>query len=174
VRPTRTVLLAVGAVAVAASAAVVIVNRRSDVAPTRPAAAIRTQLPGLTPPTGDPTLAGIDHQRPKTGGITLVKGPFDDRFTWSGAKVAAGAVTGQLRITSDVSDVLEVQVVAGFYDAAGSYLGLGRYTYHLDEEKIAPHSGLPSEILRFSVTAPPAVRSRAVAAAIGVPVLVNE
>jgi hypothetical protein len=106
----------------------------------------------------------------------MVPGPFDDRFTLAGLRVGHGAVSGRLLITSDVSDVLELQVLAGFYDAGGVFLGSGRATNHLDEatEDSATTDGPPSELEEFRIEAPARYAARVVSAAVGVPVLVNE
>ena len=138
-----------------------------------PASAARTALPGLTPATGEPTLPGFDTARPAVGTIARVSGPFDDRYSWSELRLGAGRLSGVLTVTSDVSDLLELEVVVGFYDAHGALLGLRRavrhHTMHEDTE-----SGVPEESQRVVVDAPHRFRRLAVAAAIGVPVLVNE
>lgn len=137
-----------------------------------PATAARTSFPGLKAATGEPQLAGIRSAHPRPGTVGTVPGPFDDRFDLGALRVRDGVVVGSLHITSDVSDVLELQVLAGFYDARGHFLGTGRFVHHLTEEK--QHDGPPSEEERFTITAPERFRDRASAAVIGVPVLVNE
>jgi hypothetical protein len=147
----------------------------SDESSVDPATVARTDLPGLEPATGEPELAGIDTASPAPGEVVQVTGPFDDRFTTDHLTVADGAVSGRLLITSDVSDVLELQVLAGFYDEHGTFLGTGRVVYHLDEG--ADHSedaGPPSELQEFHIVAPRRYADQVAAATIGVPVLVNE
>lgn len=142
------------------------------VQPPNPASALKTEFPGLEHATGEPQLPGIRTADPEPGAVATVAGPFDDRFTLSELDLGADAVTGRLHITSDVSDLLELQVLAGFYDARGRLLGTGRFVHHDLEER--QHSGPPSELERFSVTIPPRLRDRVASAAVGVPVLVNE
>ena len=79
---------------------------------------------------------------------------------------------GVLRVTSDVSDLLELQVLVAYYDRAGHLLGVRRSTHHATEGH--DHTGPPSEVERFAVTAPPRFRDDVRSAAVGVPVLVNE
>jgi hypothetical protein len=140
-----------------------------------PATVARTDLPGLEPASGEPLLPGIADADPRRGTVDVVPGPFDDRFTLGRLQVAHGAVSGRLRVTSDVSDVLELQVLVGFYDAHGGFLGTGRATYHLDEAtEDVEHEGTPSELESFRVVAPSRYADRVAAAVVGVPVLVNE
>jgi hypothetical protein len=134
---------------------------------------VQTSFPGLPAPTGEPELAGIVSAAPATGTVAWVDGPFDDRFTTSGLSFDGSAVSGSLLITSDVSDILELQVLAGFYDADGHYLGEARFTHHLDEGTHAD-SGPPSESAAFRIRVPRKFAKRAESAAVGVPVLVNE
>lgn len=145
-----------------------------DAAPVvDPATAARTSFPGLTPATGEPTLPGLRSATPRPGAVDRLAGPFDDRFTWQRLRLEPGAVTGAVDVTSDVSDILELQVVAGFYDRDGRFLGLGRFTHHLVEES-HHDSGPPSEEERFHISAPARIRDRVASASVGVPVLVNE
>ncbi len=134
--------------------------------PDRSTAAVTT-LPGRIAPTGDTVLPGFATAHPVPGGVTRVAGPFDDRFTVSSTRLRRGAVAGVLTVTSDVSEVIDLQVMVGFYDARGTLLGTGTWEKHGEGAR-------PDEVVRYFVTAPAAYRDRAVAAAIGVPVLVNE
>jgi hypothetical protein len=131
---------------------------------------VQTSFAGLPTPTGDPELDGLDSAQPAPGKVTWVKGPFDDRFRISDARFDGSALRGELDITSDVSTLLELQVLAGFYDAGGHYLGEGRWTLHSDDHDL----GHPDESVDFVVRVPAAYAGKAVAAAAGVPVLVNE
>jgi hypothetical protein len=83
------------------------------------------------------------------------------------------AATGAVRITSDVSDLLELQVLAGFYDDQGTLLGTARFVHHLGSEG-HNHAGPPEEREEFSIPVPADFQARAVSASVGVPVLVNE
>ena len=134
---------------------------------------VQTSFPGLAAPTGEPSLDGLTSASPAPGTVAWVKGTFDDRFTTSGLRFDGTAVHGTLTITSDVSDILELQVLAGFFDADGHYLGEGRFTHHLVEGEHS-HAGPPSEKESFTIRVPGKYAGQARAAAVGVPVLVNE
>lgn len=142
-----------------------------------PMAAARTELPGVTVARGEPRLAALRSAAPQPGTVGTVPGPFDDRLAWQGLRLEDGAVRGALTVTSDVSDLLELQVLAGFYDDRGRFLGTARWTYHLDESEHGTghdHAGPPQERRELDVRAPARFRDRVAAAAVGVPVLVNE
>ncbi len=55
-------------------------------------------------------------------------------------------------------------------------MGTGRFVYHLDEgdPTAEAYSGPPSERQSFTIAVPVEAQGRAVAAVVGVPVLVNE
>jgi hypothetical protein len=138
-----------------------------------PMSAARTALPNLEHASGEPMLPGLRNARPAPGEVAIVRGPFDDRFRLRDLAMARRAVTGSLAVTSDVSDLLELQVLAGFYDADGRLLGTARFTHHLVDDG-HDHAGPPQELERFRIPVPRRLRRDTVAAAIGVPVLVNE
>lgn len=142
--------------------------------PASNAGAARTELPGLAAPTGEPDLPSLQGLHPQPGQVVRAAGPFDDRFVVEGLTFDGHAVTGRVRVTSDVSDLLELQVLAGFYDAGGHWLGTARFEQHADGETGHQHAGPPSETQAFSVAAPADLAGTAVSAAVGVPVLVNE
>ncbi len=146
----------------------------SDSSTTTPPQVMVTNFPDLPAPTGEPDLPGIASGAPRgADAVGRIAGPFDDRFQWGRVTFDGRRITGSLEVTSDVSDVLELQVLAGFYDAAGALIGRNRFTYHLDEE--AHHAdGPPSEHEAFAIVVPKKLRGQAVSAAVGVPVLVNE
>lgn len=125
------------------------------------------------PPTGDPDLPGFATADPVPGTVARVAGPFDDRFVLHDVRLGRSAVTGELEVTSDVSDILELQVVVAFYDSTGTRTGQERYTYHLDEGS-DPQARPTRPGHAFAVTIPPAIREGVTSAAVGVPVLVNE
>lgn len=131
---------------------------------------VQTSFAGLPTPSGDPELDGIASAHPAPGAAVWVKGPFDDRFEVTGARFDGSALRGEIDVTSDVSTLLELQVLAGFYDTEGHYLGEGRWTLHSDDHDL----GHPDETVDFVVRVPAAYAGKAVAAAAGVPVLVNE
>lgn len=134
---------------------------------------VRTSLPGLTPASGEPTLPGFDTARPAVGTVARVAGPFDDRFAWSHLQLASGRLSGDLTVTSDVSELLELEVLVGFYDATGRLLQVSRAVTHTSLHQ-QPASDVPDESQRVVVDIPQDLRRSAVAAAVGVPVLVNE
>ena len=144
----------------------------SHQAPAAEPSAARTSFAGLAPAAGEPTLPGLGSAAPAPGRVGRVAGPFDDRFTLSGLRLSDGRVTGRLRVTSDVSDLLELQVLVAYYDRTGALLGVRRSTHHATDEHA--HTGPPSEVERFAVTAPARFRDEVRSAAVGVPVLVNE
>ena len=167
-------MLAVAAVAllVLGAAVALLLGGRGE--PADPQAAARTSFPGLTPATGEPTLPGLATASPAPGSVAQVPGPFDDRFRLQGLVFDGRAVTGTVAVTSDVSDLLELEVLAGFYDRDGTLVGTAREVHHLDESTAAPdHEGPPDEDYAFEIGVPAEVEG-AVAAAVGVPVLVNE
>ncbi|MEL4356782.1 MULTISPECIES: hypothetical protein [unclassified Luteococcus] len=153
--------------------------------PPDPSSAVATSLPGLATPTGDPTLASMEGLAPKPGSVVQAKGPFDNRFTLSKLKLADGNLTGAVTVTSDVSELLELQVLAGFHDADGKLLGTARFTHHLDgahdhaaEEHDHAASGPATpnyfHTTDFTIAVPKELADKAVSASVGVPVLVNE
>ncbi|KFF58858.1 hypothetical protein JF66_15415 [Cryobacterium sp. MLB-32] len=160
------VLLGVGAFALTAPAT----EAAND---SRAGAAVQTSFPGLQAPDSEPQLAGLDGLHPAAGQVVWVSGPFDDRFSLDDTSFDGTAVTGNVRVTSDVSAVLELEVVAGFYDVGGDFLGTARFVHHLVETDAGQES-IPEERITFAVTVPAAFAGRAAAAAVGVPVLVNE
>ena len=139
-----------------------------------PARAARTSFPGLPAPTADATLDGLESAAPPPGSVVRVPGPFDERIRLTGLRLEEGAVTGAVTVTSDVSELLDLEVLAGFYDRDGTLLATGRHVEHLDESAGHPEDGPPALTHPFRVPVPAAIRGRVVGAAVGVPVLVNE
>lgn len=174
---SRTALLIASALAVGAVVgATWAVTTGPDAAVTAipdPGAAAVTAMPDLPAAKGDPDLPGLATARPAAGTVARLTGPFDDRFVLHDVTLGRTAVTGEVEVTSDVSDILELQVLAGFYDADGTLVGQGRYTHHLDEDTHSD-TGPPEERERFRVAIPADLRDVVRSAAIGVPVLVNE
>jgi hypothetical protein len=118
-------------------------------------------------------LPSLTRARPAPGRVVLAKGPFDDRFAVTRLRLDEARVSGVLTVTSDVSDLLALQVLVGFYDRGGRLLGTNRYVRSADEHHDS-HAGPPSQVTRFSVAVPRGLRDDVVSAAVGVPVLVNE
>lgn len=135
----------------------------------RRAFAVQTELPGLSGSPGpDVVSAALSELRPTAGQVDRVVGPFDDRISMTGVVLRHGVVSGTLTVTSDVSEVIELQVLVGFYDAGGNYLGKATY------EKHGENAGDVNERLPFRVVAPAHLADAVSSAAVGVPVLVNE
>ena len=136
------------------------------------AGAARTTFPGLVAPSGQPELESIGKAHPRPGEVVQAAGPFDDRFLLENLAFDGAAVSGAVRVTSDVSAVLELEVVAGFYDDKGALLGTGRFVHHLVDD--GSHSVAPEELVTFTIAVPSGIAVPAVSVALGVPVLVNE
>ena len=134
--------------------------------PDRTAAAV-ISLPDRVAPAGDAILPGIATSHPAPGTVLQVGGPFVGRFRVSALRLDGGVVSGVLTVTSDVSEVIDLQVQVGFYDTAGAFLGTATYEKHGEGAR-------PDEVVHFTVAAPTAARARVASAAMGVPVLVNE
>ncbi|CAN5116690.1 hypothetical protein BH09ACT2_BH09ACT2_11760 [soil metagenome] len=175
-RPIVAIALAAAAVLVAGSIAVgVAVMARTDAATPSPTDAVKTTLPGLVAASGAPELASIRLLHPRPGEVGQAAGPFDERFTVDDLAFDGKAVSGALRVTSDVSAVLDLEIIAGFYDAGGSVIGSARFVYHAtDDGPVDPVTGTPVESIPFRVAVPTELAGRAVSTSIGVPVLVNE
>lgn len=168
------VVVAIVVAVVLASTGAWLIYRSTD-RETNPQTAAQTTFPDLTPAAGAPTLASLADLHPEPGTVVEASGPFDDRFHFQRLSFDGTTVTGTTTITSDVSEVLELEAVAGFYDRNGALVGTARDVYHLDESAHQPaDEGVPEESYPFSITVPGELRGRAVAAAVGVPILVNE
>ncbi|SDS74811.1 hypothetical protein SAMN04488543_2308 [Friedmanniella luteola] len=142
--------------------------------PADPAAAARTSFPGLPAPSAEPTLASLDTLAPAPGTVVAAPGPFDDRYRLTGLRLTRDEVVGAVEITSDVSATLDLEVLAGFYDRDGRLLGTARHVQHADEHGAEHPEGRPPVTHPFAIGVPAGVADRVVAAAVGVPVLVNE
>ena len=176
-RRSRILLFAALAAATLAVLAVVVLGGRASAPESggsaTPAAAAKTTFPGLAAAEGEPDLNGLRTVRPSRGQVLQVTGPFDDRFVLESLAFDGQAATGAVRITSDVSDLLELQILAGFYDDRGNLLGTARFVHHLGSEGHG-HTGLAEEGEEFSIPVPDDLEAPAVSAAVGIPVLVNE
>ena len=171
-------LLALTALAICALAAAFLAVRTGGqpAAATDPAAAARTSFPDLQPAAGEPELPSLASLHPVPGTAVPASGPFDDRLVLSDLTYDGDAVRGSVQVTSDVSDILDLQALAGLYDAQGRLVGTARFDHHLDESATEheEHAGPPAELEPFVIPVPAELRGTAVAAAVGVPVLVNE
>jgi hypothetical protein len=141
--------------------------------PVAPATAI-TSFPGPSAAGADvPRLASLDGGAPEAGTVGQASGPFDDRFVLRNLAFDGSEVSGTVLVTSDVSALIELEVVAGFYDASGALLGEGDFVLH-EGEYAHVHDGVPGGGEAFEVDVPEVLLGRAVSAAVGIPVLVNE
>jgi hypothetical protein len=139
-----------------------------------PAATAVTSFPDLVVADSDtPSLASLASADPRAGTVAQASGPFDDRFVLHDLALSDSAVTGSIEVTSDVSEVIELEVIAGFFGADGALLGENSFVLHADGEEHS-HAGPPEEEHEFAVPVPAPLAGKAVSAAVGVPVLVNE
>ena len=145
----------------------------ADANPAPAAAVVMTEFPGLVAASGAPEVPSMATMHPLAGSVVEAPGPFDERFEFESLAFDGATVTGAVLITSDVSDLLELEVVAGFYDAAGALIGTDRFVHHLGDEG---HStgGSPVEVEDFAVAVPAELAGSVASVAVGVPVLVNE
>ncbi len=174
-RPKRLVLATVIAVLVAATVVAVTWSIvRSEPGSTDPQTAARTTFADLEPASESPTLGSLDDLHPAPGQIVQAAGPFDDRFRFEKLRFTGSKLTGAVMVTSDVSDLLDLETVAGFYDRDGTLIGTARDSYHLDETTAGHGDGPPDENHPFSIAVPHEIRGRAESVAVGVLVLVNE
>ncbi|MFX0578284.1 hypothetical protein [Nocardia nepalensis] len=126
--------------------------------------------PSLTPKTTEAPAASI---AAAPGEVRLTPGPFTDRVRLTGTRLAGSTVHGTLAITTDVSDVLALEVRAAFYDAAGRLIGTGLFE-HADEEPYGGGRHVPhNDGIDFTITSAPADVPVS-AAVLSIPVLVNE
>ncbi|MFG2143895.1 hypothetical protein ACGFRG_06795 [Streptomyces sp. NPDC048696] len=130
-------------------------------------------------PSPAATLAKV----PAKGEVILEQGPFTDRVRVTALKITdKPSVTGHFAITSDVSDVLALELRAAFYDERGRLVGTGSFQYAEEGEAgeaahgSAGHSGPRAEGAGIDFTATPKtpLTGAPASAVLSVPVLVNE
>ncbi|MFE7711069.1 hypothetical protein ACFU6I_36065 [Streptomyces sp. NPDC057486] len=148
----------------------------------RTAAALPTAAPpatSLPAPRTAPAPVPMLSTPPQRGKVRVEEGPFTDRVHLNRlALTGTPAVTGHLAITSDVSDVIALELRAAFYSADGRLLGTGTFEYAEEheagghgnghEERRAAGAGIDFTIPARKLSGTPA------AAVVSVPVLVNE
>ena len=174
-RPARLRLGGAIVIVLALMAGAAWLTLRTDVQTVDRATAARTSFPDLPPAADAPPLPSLTTLSPKPGTVVEASGPFDDRFHFSGLAFDGTTLSGSTEITSDVSEILELETLAGFYDRDGKLIGVARDIYHLDGDHADhEHEGKPELTRAFSIRVPKDLAGRAVAAAVGVPVLVNE
>lgn len=112
------------------------------------------------------------------GEVRLEQGPFTDRVKITGSALAAGStVTGHLAVTSDVSELIALELSAAYYDADGRLLGTGSFQYA--EEGHDDHGGAHTPAaegagIDFEVRPKASLTGTPTSAVLSVPVLVNE
>ncbi|MFJ1549130.1 hypothetical protein [Streptomyces sp. NPDC088246] len=137
-----------------------------------------TALP-LPPPRSAPSPAATLPAPPEQGEVRVEEGPFTDRVRLTRLTLTGGsAVSGHLAITSDVSDVLALELSAAYYDSKGRFIGTGSFQYQeegQDAEGGHHHDGprAAGEGIDFKAPATE-LTGTAAAAVVSVPVLVNE
>ena len=110
---------------------------------------------------------------PASGTVSKVTGPFDDRFTLADLRLSAGVVTSNLRVTSDVSEIINFEVTASFYDERG--LLLGTDTQQLTEgDGSAGKPAAENGGVELRLAANPSYLAQVASAQVRVPVMVNE
>lgn len=159
----------------------------------RPVQAEQAAAPAVTfpAPSGAPAPAATLAKIPATGEVRLEQGPFTDRVRItkltlsekpSGKSSEKPSVTGHFAITSDVSDVLALELRAAFYDERGRLVGTGSFQYAEEGEAgeaahgTAGHAAPRAEGAGIDFTAVPKapLTGKAASAVLSVPVLVNE
>ncbi len=131
----------------------------------------------LPAPREAPAPAAVLGSPAAAGEVRLEDGPFTDRIKFTGLRLdpKSTAVTGHLAITSDVSDLLVLEVRAAFYDANGRLLGSGSFQYQEEETAGVSHGDRRAEGEGIDFTVPATGLTGAPAGAVlTVPVLVNE
>ncbi|MDJ0382473.1 hypothetical protein [Streptomyces sp. G-G2] len=139
----------------------------------------------LPAPRGAPEPAAVLASPAAAGEVRVEEGPFTDRVKLTSLKLTSlkptgkAAVAGHLAITSDVSDVLALEVRAAYYDASGHLLGTGTFQYQEEGEdaKGGDHHDGPraaADGIDFTVAADGQFAQAPTSAVLSVPVLVNE
>lgn len=117
---------------------------------------------------------------PGPGTVLVEAGPFTDRISLTGLTVRPGTrprVTGQLTVTTDVSEVMALEVAADFYDAQGHFLGSAAQALQGHSIGGPEHDdahGNPSESVAIDVGPGSPFQREASVAIVTVPQLVNE
>ncbi|MFJ2016127.1 hypothetical protein [Streptomyces nodosus] len=134
----------------------------------------------LPSPRSAPTPAASLSPSATPGEVRLSDGPFTDRVHITELALGKGpaAVTGHLVVTSDVSDLIALELRAAYYDTRGRLLGTGSFEYAEEGEAAHTHdehTGPQAENGGIDFTIPAkALRGTPTAAVVSIPVLVNE
>ena len=122
----------------------------------------------VAPPRPEPAPAATLQVVPPAGTVGVVSGPFTDRVRFAGLTLLEGRVSGTLDITSDVSELLALELAVALYDPAGRLIGTERQIVDPEEaEAYHPPQGIRG--LPVDVAAPGAASVH-----LSIPVLVNE
>ena len=152
----------------------------------RPAQAEQAAAPAVTfpAPSGAPAPAATLPKVPAKGEVRLEQGPFTDRVhvTKLALSEQKPSVSGHFAITSDVSDVLALELRAAFYDERGHLVGTGSFQYAEEGEAGEAAHGTPGHAgpraegagLDFTAVPKAPLKGKAASAVLSVPVLVNE
>ncbi|MEU2234427.1 hypothetical protein [Streptomyces vietnamensis] len=140
-----------------------------------PASAAPVTFPApRTAPAPAPTLSPA----PAEGEVRIEEGPFTDRVRLTRLTLTPKpSVTGRLSITSDISDVLALELRAAYYDAHGRLLGTGTFQYQEEGETGhgEAHTGPRAANGGIDFTVPAKdLKGTPATAVVSVPVLVNE
>ncbi|MFT3968747.1 MAG: hypothetical protein QM695_00325 [Micropruina sp.] len=103
----------------------------------------QVSVSAAAPTSSQSPMPGLQTARPPQGQAVLVDGPFNDRFHIDGLAFDGARVTGTVVVTSDVSEIIDLQVQVGFHDASGALLGTASFDHHgqgHDESEHASHS----------------------------------
>ncbi|WP_405495239.1 hypothetical protein [Nocardia sp. NBC_00511] len=136
-------------------------------APNTTTAAPAPSMPA--PKTAAPPVAALIAA---AGEVRVEPGPFTDRVRVTGTRLDGSTVHGTLTVTSDISDVLALEVHAAFYDAAGRLSGTGMFQ-HADAESVTAVHVPHGTGIDFTITATSAANPVS-AVVLSIPVLVNE
>ncbi|GHB43913.1 hypothetical protein GCM10010331_34390 [Streptomyces xanthochromogenes] len=134
-------------------------------------------VPSVSFAAPERAAAPAAYQKLARGEVRLEQGPFTDRVKVTGGALGAGsAVTGHLAVTSDVSELIALELRAAYYDADGKLLGTGSFQYaeegH-DEHKGGHTPTAEGAGIDFEV-GPKALTGTPTSAVLSIPVLVNE
>ncbi|MFW0773210.1 hypothetical protein ACLRGI_08575 [Paenarthrobacter nitroguajacolicus] len=134
--------------------------------------AVKTSFPGLAAADGEPDLPGLHAPGPVKGQALQVPGPFDDRFVLEDLAFNGSAATGTLSTTGTTGSLLDLQILAGFYNDNGNLLGTARFEHHQGGE--GPQGQATEGRISFTIVVPAQFQGMAISATLGVPVFASE
>ncbi|UGQ11528.1 hypothetical protein LO772_32905 [Yinghuangia sp. ASG 101] len=159
----------------AAVSAVLLASAGACSSSSKSAAPASVPQPSLPAPRSAPSAAPFLDTPPTPGEVRLEQGPFTDRLSITGLTLTGEpSVTGHMVVTSDVSDVIALELRAAYYDDRGRLVGTTSFEYqeeghaHTAETAAAEHEGIDFTIPATGLSGTP------VTALVSVPVLVNE